>query len=415
MFIFDKSRLFSLGILLTSMICVVRSCPPVWADELDDIRDKNEHLRTEIGDLRKTIGVLRQSVLSDGAEAKTEVSVPVASGEKAVTLSVSGQVSRLLMHADDGTNARWFHADNDEASTRIRFRGRGKLSRNWTVGSVIEVQFESNSSSDVTTDQETSVIDDNSFTERKLEVFVRNRNLGTLWLGQGSTASDGVMEVDLSGTGVIASSGSAGLASSIEFLTPQGARTRTDVGELFSNLDGLGRDDRLRYDTPTISGAMLSTSWVDGDEYDVALRYGRSFSDVKVAFNLAYWVVATTDNKDGFGGSASLRLPFGTSLTAGYSNEDRNGARTEKFAYFKIGHRAALIPLGESRFSADYMRGDDQEEVGASASGYGLAVVQKVDRAATELFGTLRWFEADLPGFETNDISVGAIGARVKF
>ena len=41
-----------------------------------------------------------------------------------------------------------------------------------------------------------------SFTERKLEFWVKHKEAGKLSIGQGSTASDGVAEADLSGTGV---------------------------------------------------------------------------------------------------------------------------------------------------------------------------------------------------------------------
>src|SRR6202790_3689493 len=44
-----------------------------------------------------------------------------------------------------------------------------------------------------------------------------------------------------------------------------------------TNFGGLGRDARIRYDTPVLEGLQFSTSYVDGGSYDAALRLGRSF------------------------------------------------------------------------------------------------------------------------------------------
>ena len=66
----------------------------------------------------------------------------------------------------------------------------------------------------------------------------------------------------------------------------------------------LSRDDRLRYDTPSFAGFMLSTSWVDGDELDVALRYGREFNGTEVAAAPSYWDAGPTDGKTGFSSSS---------------------------------------------------------------------------------------------------------------
>src|ERR1700756_4129563 len=54
------------------------------------------------------------------------------------------------------------------------------------------------------------------------------------------------------------------------------------VGSVFNNFGGLGRDDRIRYDTPVWEGFQLSTSYVDGGSYDAALRMGRMIGEFRV-------------------------------------------------------------------------------------------------------------------------------------
>ena len=157
------------------------------------------------------------------ADVKAEAAAAgptVSSGEENTKLAISGQVSRMLFYADDGDQARWFNADNDAASTRLRFVGTAKMDDDWTAGATVEVGFASNSSADVTIDQNTSTIASNSFTERKLELWFANKQLGKLSLGQGSSASDGTVEEDLSGTGAISSSGYSGRPRRLPAISP---------------------------------------------------------------------------------------------------------------------------------------------------------------------------------------------------
>jgi predicted porin len=66
------------------------------------------------------------------------------------------------------------------------------------------------------------------------------------------------------------------------------ALTETTVGDVFANFDGLSRDDRIGYDTPTFAGFTLSSSWVTDDRWDVAARYAGDFGGVKLAAAISY-------------------------------------------------------------------------------------------------------------------------------
>ena len=184
----------------------------------------------------------------------------VTSGKDRVSLSVYGQVNRMLLNASDGNESRLFHADNDVSSTRVGFKGESRMDGAWSAGTTIEAQMESNSSAkvhlgddgdDVNTGKE-------SFTERKLEFWVKHKEAGKLSIGQGSTASDGVAEADLSGTGVISGSGSGGaIGADVKFVDSDGNGTKK-VDAIFDNLDGQSRKDRLRYDSPSFGGFQVS-------------------------------------------------------------------------------------------------------------------------------------------------------------
>ena len=114
--------------------------------------------------------------------ASAETKKPVTkSGAKSVSLAISGQVNRGILHADDGTNAEVIHVDNDHSSTRFRLVGKGQVSDDLGIGAQIEVQMESNSTGSVSQDGDSdNAIGATSFGERKLEVFFDSKLFGKL-------------------------------------------------------------------------------------------------------------------------------------------------------------------------------------------------------------------------------------------
>ena len=48
-------------------------------------------------------------------------------------------------------------------------------------------------------------------------------------------------------------------------------------------MDGLGRDDRIRYDSPVFQGFQGSGSYLTGGDYDIAVRFRGNLADMDVA------------------------------------------------------------------------------------------------------------------------------------
>ncbi len=339
----------------------------------------------------------------------------VKPGNKNVQLSVSGQVNRLILYADDGDQGRLFSADNDESSTRVRVAGSAEMGE-VTAGALIEVQFESNSTADITIDQPEAV-GRNNFTERKFEVFFKHTEAGKLSLGQGDTASNGIAEIDRSGTVLTGASDNAALGESFAFVVSNsnGTPSGITVGDVLKNLDGLSRQDRIRYDTPSFHGVMASASWIDGGDWDVALRYGRNFEGYEVALGAAYWD-SNSDSKVGHGGSGSILAPFGTNLTVSYTGEsfDQAGRNDQHAFYGKLGQQLDLTSLGKTALAVDIMVTEDQNANGSEGMSYGFGAVQKIDRLATEAYLGARRFEVDT-NQSTEPVDIIFSGARIKF
>ncbi len=360
----------------------------------------------ELADLKAKVADLEKRI-----EAR-EAAAYVKPGKNVVSLEVSGQVNKMFLYADDGDQGRGFIADNDESSTRVRWVGKAKMD-DVTAGARVEVQFESNSSADITIDQDRAV-GTNNFTERKLEIWFKHADLGQLSLGQGDTASNGVAEEDLSGTVLTGDSAAASLGESFAFVldgtsTPSG----TTVGDVLDNQDGLSRQDRIRYDTPSLAGFQLSTSFIDGDDWDVAARYGREFDGFEVAVAAAFW---DTQSLEGYGGSGSVLAPFGTNLTLAYTVEERDaaGSNETSFYYAKLGQQLDVTSLGTTALAIDVAHTEDQDGVGNEGMTYGFGAVQKIKSLSTEAYFGVRRFEADLAA-DVEAVDIVFAGARVKF
>ena len=357
----------------------------------------------------------------------------VKSGNENVALSISGQVNRALLFADDGKKEDIYNVDNDNSSTRVRFKGKAKLNENWTAGTTIEVQIESNSSGAVNQFADNGV-GAGGFTERKLEVWF-DGPWGKVSLGQGDTASNGTSESDLSGTKVVTSSDIKDMAGGLAFVNSATGLFCTDVNGdglctgadalnttvrgAFSNLDGLSRDDRIRYDTPKFGGFQLSTSAVAGGEADVALRYSAKMGDFKVKAAAAYVDPSSTSGgtDSRVNGSISVAHKNGGSLTvAAADTEGKGAAREASYYYVKAGWTFKdLLPMGKTSFSVDYTEMEDRAALGDEATSYSFAGVHNIKDYGTELYMAYRRYELDRVGVTFDDIDAVMTGARIKF
>lgn len=399
---------------------LVSLAAPALADS--HLESENAELRSQLEDLRQEVEILKNMVVQQGnkmMEGSEPAEPPkmVKSGKDRVSLEVYGQVNRMLLSANDGSESRLFHADNDMSSTRVGFKGKAKMDGGWSAGTTIEAQIESNSSSkvhlgddgdDVNTGKE-------SFSERKLEFWVKNKGAGKFSVGQGSTASDGVAEADLSGTGVISGSGSGGaMGADVKFVDSNGERTKK-VDAIFDNLDGQSRKDRLRYDSPSFGGFQISSSIQsdkdDGESgpWDLALRYGADLDGFEVEAVAAQW---TNGDDTGMGASASVLAPSGTSVTLAYSTEE-DGDDSARFTYGKLGQKFDISSVGGTAVSVGFM--DAENADGDTGSYYDLAVVQKIKDLGAEIYGIYGVYDAGIVDTSTSNVTITGVGARIKF
>ncbi len=333
---------------------------------------------------------------------------------QAVDFKISGQINRAVLWGDNGNDTDVKFVDNENSSTRFRFTGSNTFDDVWTVGIVWENQMESNSSLDTDIDIGTNGdTADVTFTERKMEFYVKHKQFGTLTLGQGDTASNGTSEVDLSGTDVVNYSSIEDLAGGFNFRTGDDVIV-TSVGGAFSNFDGYSRKDRIRYDTPMFGPVYFSGSYMNGQTWDLAGRLAYEWEGFGKLAAAAHYTAADTQFAPykQYSGSISFLHSSGINLTAAYGGRnDQDGRDEDPYnIYGKLGYK-----FGKWAFSADYTYSEHVAADDDEAKSIGVAAVWNAWESV-QFYGSYRWHSLDREGVDDiEDLSAVMVGGRVKF
>ena len=379
-------------------------------------------------------------------------------GNRVVSLQVYGQVNKALLFFDDGVDSDAYIVDNDYSGSRVGFVGSAALKPGWKAGFLVELDIQDASSNLVDNGGAAAAVFDDPADEiviRYSNVYVESEKFGRITLGQGSTAGDGAYEVVL-GNSLRNSDLHVGngffLRDGVADATPGFSNIK--LSGLASNFDA-GRDDVIRYDSPSIYGFILSASWGDDDYADVALRFKKEWNSVRIAAAVSYqW----DDSRDGqnnanpnspvpldpnnianaefetIGGSISvMHIPTGIyGALAGAEKELQSGVSAGESAsywYAQLGIEKKFLSYGSTTVYAEYGLYDDVltitnvTGVSSEAERWGFGVVQKFDSAALELYAqaTFWSFEASTLAGETvqdqdlEDLSTIMIGSRIKF
>ncbi|HET9535317.1 MAG TPA: porin, partial [Mesorhizobium sp.] len=118
-------------------------------------------------------------------------------------IEVYGQIDKgVLIFDDGGSTLGYAPVDNGNSTTRGGIRAYAALNEIWSIGGNVEAEWNPYATTNV--DQlNRDDFDWDTWQPRKAEVYAESKNLGKLWLGQGSMASDLTAEYDLSGTSVV--------------------------------------------------------------------------------------------------------------------------------------------------------------------------------------------------------------------
>jgi len=229
--------------------------------QVNDLSNRASEAQTQAVQAKSKADMAVDAVNKATEAAQATAQREVTSGQERVKLAISGQVNRAVNMVDDGDNTKAYYVDNDVSNSRIRFIGTAQMTDDLTFGSRIEYAFAPNESSTVTQGNEGG--DENFIQARWAEVSADSKSYGKLSLGKGDTASKTTATVDLSRVDVIDYASVADIVGGIQFRTTNGKQlTGIKVSNAFNDQDGLGRQSRVRYDTPNFYGFSLAGSAV---------------------------------------------------------------------------------------------------------------------------------------------------------
>lgn len=327
------------------------------AQTIDNLKTSVEQLQDQSTTTRN-IATKAQTVAEEAndtaqkAGAREVLDKTVTSGTERVRLSISGHINRAINIADDGDKTKAYFVDNDVSNSRVRFVGTGQVAEDTTLGVVTEVAFSPNNSFDVSQDNETA----NDFVDvRKVEATVMNRTYGKFSLGKGQAAADDTAEYDLSlVAGPIMYSGVSDIVGGLQFVS-NGALTGVTVGNAFSNLDG-NRQDRARYDTPTVGpGLQLSVSAGSDQRYDAALTWGGDYGDwtgVEIGPFTTLGAISIRDPNENnvewrlAGSFSALHNPTGLSVTVSSGVSELDRGDNPYNLYGKVAWDTSFLQIG---------------------------------------------------------------------
>ncbi len=233
------------------------------------------------------------------------MAAPIAA--QAVDFTISGQVSRTLFYSDpdfssDPTKppkATTEIRDNNGA-TRVRANGHSVLDDGSTLG----IQFE--------------YAMDAGATLRHANVQYTNPAAGRITFGQGSEAGDGSAGLGIGVTGIGA--GQDG-TSDTEYMDDKGEAI--SLGGFFGSLDGGGRNNMIRYDTPAIGPLSAAVSIGNGDSVSAQIALssdiGGTLFDAKVATHQN-----PSEMADNISASFAMTMPSGFAFGGAWGKGDNH-------------------------------------------------------------------------------------------
>ncbi len=335
-----------------------------------------------------------------------------------------GQLDKGLLIYDDGaTTLAYPLVDNANKTSRGGLWFTTEVVRGLNASINVEHEW-TPYSTDTVNRLNRDEVDLESGTLRHAELILEVDDFGSLYVGQGSTASDFTSENDLSGTDMVTYASISDMAGGQLFVTDDGTISDIAVVDAFSDFDGLGRRLRVRYDTPAWRGLGLRASagrdkllGTGGDgvfEWDVVATYTLDSDLVQVASALAY------SRRDGAfdrlnGSVSTLHVPTGLNLTVAGGADERDPTTNGAFLYGKLGWRADLIDAGKTSFTVDLYGGHDVESEGSESLSLALGAAQAVPRWQTTFYAGLRWHDFDNDAADYRSSLAFLTGALFRF
>jgi hypothetical protein len=367
-------------------------------------------------------------------------------GNRRMSLTVSGQVSRSIIYWNDGDSSDVYAGvENHNVSTRFGFSGSARISPNLIAGFEILVEIPSGArSSTINQDNVDGTVSgqanltaegDSVLLVRTANWYFEDKNLGRLTVGRLDFRGP-VATIDLGGINSVAGN-SPGLVGGGFFVGG------TTLANLVGPSYGGDRIEGIRWDSPSIGGFVAQATWGEDDVWSASLRYAGEFGGFRVAAGIGYQeqdvgacttfcgLDSTTFENRGetewAGSLAIMHVASGLFAQGHYAESEFFNGNDANIFLIQAGITKNWFGLGNTSFYGEYAKaegylggvpGNVVNVEDSDVKFYGVGVVQQIDAAAMEVFLGWRRFEIDTTVAgptdpDTLDLIHG--GARVRF
>jgi len=246
--------------------------------------------------------------------------VPAASSFAETEIKISGQVNVAALDGDAVDELTV--VDNNTTGSRFRIRTSSDFGGGFTAGLRYELQAQFAQSNDGTEIGNNSGAADGAVREvRYADVYI-NSPVGKIGIGRGDGAANGTSE-------------SYGL---LNFLG--GAESHllfNGAGADFSDIDGLSRQNRIRYDSPNFGGFKVAISLDEQSENELGLTYDRKYGIGTVRARLGLTTGEGDQETNDFSIAYKLSSGLGLAYSTG-SGDNTAGITTSENDWFQISY-----------------------------------------------------------------------------
>jgi hypothetical protein len=413
----------------------------------------NYKTQARLTNLETKIRKLEENALRESKPALISDKLPksvVTSGHPKSSVKLSGQINRLVAYRNNGNQSRLEHLDSAASSSRINITGQSNINSQFQVQAVMETELtdgvqSANAEADIGSAPIGSAYGDTSpiVRNRRLEAVFKHERFGTLFVGKGSTSSDGVSEVDFSGTTAVSNASEASNnLGGFRFYnkTLRTSANQRIASDAFRNMDGLQRANRIRYDSPSFKGVVIGLTHTNGDQSDQSIKYTAKIGKTKVGAAIAhtYQPFSTVNVNNAahsrthhtyHGSFAIYNNGFSFAAAGGVEKYRMKSAvkqpkrKQAMFWFLKAGYQTRFINCGKTAFAVDwgYSKANTVLETNITlannerAKSYALTIVQNFDSAGAEVYFSAREYHFEQPFASYKNAMVVLVGTRVKF
>jgi predicted porin len=331
------------------------------------------------------------------ATAVASAIAPMAA--QAVDVSVSGQVNRAIRFADNGVNSDVQHIDGSASGSRFRITADGELMDGVQAGAVVEVGWTVNGGGALDVDvADAAKPKDVDFRKSSLHF---SGDFGKVTMGWNAPAGNGIEWTSHSGAWA-GTEYSADSNSGIQVRASDGKA----MGSVFSFLPSvnIGRQNTLRYDSPSIGPIGVSVSLQKNGEDGQTWSFGGSLAQDFGGSSVSGGVFVMEDK---FAIAGGILFSQGTSVNAVWGNND-TGTTDYETMYLNVSHT-----WGDTSVGLGYRTADDGG-TSKEAQAIGLGISQSLG-SGVSVYAGFNNYSFDMTGYDLEDINAFHIGSLVSF